>query len=94
MKQLNQHLKDKGHAPREIETINYVMNGLSNIDISNNMGIKEKTVKYYLTNIFKRLKIKSRIQLVVYCIPYVYIKRSDIQVFEKNDIISGTQKLL
>lgn len=42
-----------------------VVKGLSNMEISNQLGIDEHTVKFHLTNVFKKLNVKNRAQLIV-----------------------------
>ena len=50
---------------REKEVISEVCKGKSNLDIGNTLGINEKTVKFHLTRIFKKEKVKSRSALIV-----------------------------
>jgi DNA-binding NarL/FixJ family response regulator len=51
---------------RETEIVNLIKNGFSNKKIAKMLSIRERTVKSNLTNIFKKLKIHSRYQLMVY----------------------------
>lgn len=51
-------------TPREKEVAELVMKGLSNDEIGQRLFITEKTVKYHLTHIFKKMKVNSRLQLV------------------------------
>lgn len=46
------------------EVIQLILRGYSNKEISLDLGIKEKTVKYHLTNIFKINGVKSRAQFI------------------------------
>ena len=34
------------------------------------MFVTEKTVKFHLTNIYKKMDVKSRAQLIVWCMPH------------------------
>ena len=56
-----------GYTPREIDVIEVVGWGVSNREAAEHLFVSEKTVKYHLTNIYKKTKIKSREQLVVKC---------------------------
>ena len=71
MNKLQNVLIMKGLSNREATVADLVTRGLSNKEIANQLFITEKTVKFHLTNIYKRLFIKSRAQLIVYCIPYL-----------------------
>lgn len=51
---------------RENEVARAVADGLSNKLIAERCAISERTVKAHLTNIFKKLNIKDRVQLVLY----------------------------
>lgn len=63
--QQSNNLKEKyGLTNRELEIIQLVSNGLSNQEISRALFISETTVKKHLNNIFKKLNICSRTQLV------------------------------
>lgn len=53
-------------TPREKDIIKAVCQGLSNKDVAAEFGITIKTVKWYLTNIYSKLGLKSRSELIVY----------------------------
>lgn len=42
-----------------------IAEGLSNGEIASQMGIKEKTVKEYITKVYKQYKVKHRGQFIV-----------------------------
>lgn len=50
---------------REKQVCKLLLKGMSNLRISKEMDIKEKTVKVYMTNILKKFKVKSRLQLAI-----------------------------
>lgn len=52
-------------SPRENQVIKEVLTGKSNKQIGSTLGITEKTIKFHLTSIYKKLRIKSRHQLIV-----------------------------
>lgn len=54
----------RGLSLRQIEVIGEVVEGKTNKEIGEKLFISEKTVKFHLTYIFKRLKIRSRTQLL------------------------------
>lgn len=51
---------------RELEVAELVAEGLSNREISHQLGLSEHTVKNYLFHIFEKLGMSSRIELVLY----------------------------
>lgn len=57
-------LEAAGLSRREVEVANQVMGGHKNSKIAALMGIGEKTVKFHLTAVYKKLNIKSRAQLM------------------------------
>lgn len=54
---------------RESEVAEAVTKGLSNKEVADKLFVSEKTVKFHLTNIYKKMRIRSRSQLIVTCIP-------------------------
>ena len=50
-------------SPREQEIVRLVVDGLSNLEAANRLGITEATVKAHLTHIFQKLALRGRVQL-------------------------------
>ena len=50
---------------REVEILQAMASGLSNIEISDKLFISEKTVKAHINHIFKKMGVKSRTQAVL-----------------------------
>lgn len=53
-------------SEREIEILRLVTAGLDNKEISESLYISEGTVKNYVSKLLKKLKVKDRVQLVLY----------------------------
>jgi two-component system, NarL family, nitrate/nitrite response regulator NarL len=53
-------------SKREEEVARLVGSGLSNREISKNLGLSEHTVKNYLFRVFDKLGLSTRIELVLY----------------------------
>jgi DNA-binding NarL/FixJ family response regulator len=51
---------------REIEIVRMVAQGMRNRAISDRLGISESTVKVHLYNIYQKLEIEGRVQLVLF----------------------------
>jgi DNA-binding CsgD family transcriptional regulator len=68
---LRDTLIQKGLSNREAEVGELVSKGLSNKEVANQLFVTEKTVKFHLTNIYKKMSVKSRAQLIVWCLPHL-----------------------
>ena len=73
-------LIQNGLSNREAEVAELVTKGLSNKEVANQLFVTEKTVKFHLTNIYKKMNVKSRAQLIVWCLPHIgFIEKDDRQ---------------
>lgn len=71
-------LIQKGLSNRESEVAELVTKGLSNKEVANQLFVTEKTVKFHLTNIYKKMSVKSRAQLIVWCLPHMgFVEKED-----------------
>ena len=86
-------LIQKGLSNREAEVAELVTKGLSNKEVANRLFVTEKTVKFHLTNIYKKMNVKSRAQLIVWCLPHFgFVEKEERQVpAENQQIIGGSQ---
>ncbi len=76
---LRDALIQKGLSNREAEVAELVSKGLSNKEVANQLFVTEKTVKFHLTNIYKKMNVKSRAQLIVWCLPHLGFIESEAQ---------------
>jgi DNA-binding NarL/FixJ family response regulator len=53
-------------SKRELEIARLVATGLSNLEVSGKLGLSRHTVKNYLFRIFEKLRISTRIELVLF----------------------------
>lgn len=53
---------------RESEIVDLVISGCRNREISERLGISEKTVKAHLSNIFAKLGVRDRLELAIYAL--------------------------
>jgi DNA-binding CsgD family transcriptional regulator len=51
-------------SPKESDIVQLVCKGLSNSEIANIVGLKERTVKWYLGRLFNRFEVTNRTELV------------------------------
>ncbi|GAA0076346.1 hypothetical protein UT300005_07240 [Clostridium sp. CTA-5] len=52
---------------REIEVVKLINLGMTNKEICMKLNISEKTVKTHVTNILRKLKMKDRLEIVIFC---------------------------
>jgi DNA-binding NarL/FixJ family response regulator len=57
-----------GLTKREVQIIGALVDGQTNKDIANTFGISEYTVKHHLTNIYDKLGVYNRVELVLFAI--------------------------
>jgi len=66
------HLQDARGAAllsrREEEVARLVAEGMTNRQISNELGLSEHTIRNYLFHVFDKLGISTRVELVLYCL--------------------------
>lgn len=78
-------LIQKGLSNREAEVAELVTKGLSNKEVANQLFVTEKTVKFHLTNIYKKMNVKSRAQLIVWCLPHLgFVEKEEKPATEIN----------
>jgi DNA-binding CsgD family transcriptional regulator len=51
-------------TPREIEVMEYVFKGFNNAEIADELYISQNTVKHHIYNLFKKLSVTSRVELI------------------------------
>ena len=54
-----------GLTPRELELAMLVVSGLRNRDVATRLGISEGTAKLHLYNVYKKLDVANRVELVL-----------------------------
>ena len=62
--------KGFGLTPREKQVVALIVAGYTNKDIAKKFGISEHTVKHHLTNVFDKLGVSNRLELVLFSIDH------------------------
>ncbi len=83
-------LIQKGLSNREAEVAELVSKGLSNKEVANQLFVTEKTVKFHLTNIYKKMNVKSRAQLIVWCLPHLGFVESEVRADSNTQAAAAT----
>jgi DNA-binding CsgD family transcriptional regulator len=82
-------LIQKGLSNREAEVAELVTKGLSNKEVANQLFVTEKTVKFHLTNIYKKMNVKSRAQLIVWCLPHLgFVEKEEKPAIQNENAIN------
>jgi DNA-binding NarL/FixJ family response regulator len=55
-------------SKREEDVVRLVADGMTNKDVSAQLGLSEHTVRNYLFRIFEKLGVSTRVELVLYCL--------------------------
>jgi DNA-binding CsgD family transcriptional regulator len=82
-------LIQKGLSNREAEVAELVSKGLSNKEVANQLFVTEKTVKFHLTNIYKKMSVKSRAQLIVWCLPHLGFVETEANQPARPEMAAG-----
>ncbi|OYD08285.1 response regulator [Paludifilum halophilum] len=61
---------DDSLTPRELDVLQLMVKGLSNKEIAEQLFISDKTVKIHVSNILKKLRVKSRSQAIIHAIQH------------------------
>jgi two-component system nitrate/nitrite response regulator NarL len=61
----NEEPEALGLTPRELELTALVVSGLRNRDVATRLGISEGTAKLHLYNVYKKLGVANRVELVL-----------------------------
>jgi len=86
-------LIQKGLSNREAEVAELVSKGLSNKEVANQLFVTEKTVKFHLTNIYKKMNVKSRAQLIVWCLPHLGFVENEIRAESNTQAAGATAQI-
>ncbi len=67
-------------SPREMEILQFVVRGLSNKEIANELEISHQTVKNHMTAILKKLNVQDRTQAAVTALRHGWVRMQDTDV--------------
>lgn len=52
-------------SPREIQISNLLFAGLTRVEIAEELGITPRTVRFHMESLHEKLKVKTRVELVL-----------------------------
>ena len=62
-------------TPREMEVIQWLVEGLSNKEIASRLSISPRTVNFHLDNIYSKLGVSSRTEAAIYALRHGWVHR-------------------
>lgn len=62
--------RDFGLTSREMQVIKLISSGYTNKDLAKELGISENTAKHHITNIFDKLGVSNRMELVLFALEH------------------------
>ncbi len=62
---INQYLEKSGLTKAEVPVAMGLCQGKNNLEIADDLELSDKTVKFHITHIHKKLDVKSRLECVV-----------------------------
>ena len=75
-------------SPSEIRVAIQIVHGFTNKEAAHNLSVGEKTVKFHLTNIYRKCRVKTRLQLVAICYPHL----GKLKPFERpSELVYGVR---
>lgn len=71
VKEVKAHLISRGLTKREAEVAEMVALGFTSQRIADKLFITIGTVKYHITNVYKKMGMNRRAQLIIFLQPYL-----------------------
>jgi DNA-binding NarL/FixJ family response regulator len=68
---------ETGLTSRERDILNAIVRGDSNREIANGLGLSEKTVKNYVSDILSKLNVRDRTEAAVYALQMGLVTEGD-----------------
>lgn len=72
-------------SKRETQVLSFLVKGLSNIKIAENLFITETTVKFHCKNIYRKLHVKSKLELLIFLQANKGLSMESNQVNDKSE---------
>jgi DNA-binding NarL/FixJ family response regulator len=56
---------DRGLTPRDKQILGHLAKGLTNQEIAHCLGVNVRTIKHYLTQVFRRMRVRNRVEAIL-----------------------------
>lgn len=60
-----QKVKDVGLTLRDKQILGYLAKGLTNQEIARSLGVNVRTIKHYLTQVFRKMRVRNRVEALL-----------------------------
>jgi DNA-binding NarL/FixJ family response regulator len=77
-------VQETGLTARERDVLNAIVHGETNREIARALGLSEKTVKNYITNILSKLNVRDRTQAAVYALRMGLVTDGDPRLSQRK----------
>jgi DNA-binding NarL/FixJ family response regulator len=57
--------EERGLAPRDEQILGHLAKGLTNEEIARSLGVNVRTVKHYLTQVFRKMRVRNRVEALL-----------------------------
>jgi DNA-binding NarL/FixJ family response regulator len=57
--------EDLGLTPRDMQVLGYLAKGLTNQEIARSLGVNVRTIKHYLTQVFRKMRVRNRVEAIL-----------------------------
>lgn len=57
--------QDSGLTPRDRQILGHLAKGMTNQEIAHDLGVNIRTVKHYLTQVFRRMSVRNRVEAIL-----------------------------
>ena len=62
---LVQRTEDVGLTLRDKQILGYLAKGLTNQEIARSLGVNVRTIKHYLTQVFRKMRVRNRVEAIL-----------------------------
>jgi DNA-binding NarL/FixJ family response regulator len=52
-------------TPRDKQVLGHLVEGLTNEEIALRLGLNTRTIKHYLTGVFRKMRVRNRVEAVL-----------------------------
>lgn len=79
---LDEYLTMQGLTPRQIDVARLMLTNMSIREISAALFVAQKTVKFHITYVYKKLKTKNRVAMLLLLLDYVVSEYLEVEVHQ------------
>lgn len=81
-------------SPREAEVLNFIAQGLTNVETARKMKLSDQTIKNHIMSISKKTGMNNRTLLALYALKMGYISQQEIDKILDECLKQAREKML